>query len=98
MKETPTTHMLSMSAIFNKMSPYLLFLAEFSRYLHSNLDKPLQDYRFEEDLDDDLREMWAKNLPWNGKVCTVLCNDRNFKVFHFFDFSFLSYLLPLKIL
>jgi len=46
------------------------YLREFSRYLHSNLDKPLQDYRFEEDLDDDLREMWAKNLPWNGKNYT----------------------------
>ena len=42
---------------------------EFSRYLHSRLDAPLHEYRFEDDLADDMREMWVKNLPWNAKVC-----------------------------
>eukprot|EP00795_Rhopilema_esculentum_P013228 gene13228-4048_t len=46
------------------------YLREFSRYLHSHLDTPLHEYRFDEDIADNLRETWVKNLPWSGKNYT----------------------------
>eukprot|EP00794_Sanderia_malayensis_P017542 gene17542-19292_t len=46
------------------------YLREFARYLHSRLDTPLREYRFESDLSSDFREFWIKNLPWNVKNYT----------------------------
>lgn len=46
------------------------YLREFARYLHSRLDTPLKEYRFDDDLDPSLKEMWIKNLPWNAKNYT----------------------------
>lgn len=42
--------------------------SEYSRYLHSRLDRPLTEYSPDVELDGRLKDLWVKGLPFNAKV------------------------------
>lgn len=44
--------------------PRLIFLPEYSRYLHSHLDIPVAEYNVDQDLPGNFKNHWAKNLPF----------------------------------
>lgn len=44
--------------------PHLVFLPEYSRYLHSHLDIPVAEYNVDQDLPGNFKNHWAKNLPF----------------------------------
>ena len=44
--------------------PRLVFLPEYSRYLHSHLDIPVAEYNVDQDLPGNFKNHWAKNLPF----------------------------------
>uniref|UniRef100_A0A4W5NJ35 Tetratricopeptide repeat domain 13 n=1 Tax=Hucho hucho TaxID=62062 RepID=A0A4W5NJ35_9TELE len=40
------------------------YLREYSRYLHSHLDKPVAEYNVDQDLPGNFKNHWAKHLPF----------------------------------
>ncbi|XP_052788997.1 tetratricopeptide repeat protein 13-like isoform X3 [Mya arenaria] len=50
-----------------KASPEFLrahYLREYARYLHNNLDQPLENVDIDKDFPDEYRDHWLKNLPF----------------------------------
>ncbi|KAL3874145.1 hypothetical protein ACJMK2_037196 [Sinanodonta woodiana] len=43
------------------------YLREYARYLHSNLEKPLEELKLDIDLSEEFRDHWAKMLPFEFK-------------------------------
>lgn len=61
--KTMTRVMLSSSCNHEYREP--LYLRDFYRYLNHKLDKPLNEYRFDDDLPENYRHIWAKKVPPN---------------------------------
>ncbi|XP_071962571.1 tetratricopeptide repeat protein 13-like isoform X2 [Antedon mediterranea] len=51
-------------AIFSNEHTKAMYLREYSRYLHSHLDSPFQDYSIGLDLDPIFKDRWVKSLPF----------------------------------
>lgn len=53
-----------------------LVISEYARYLHANLDQPLESLTVDTDFSDDYRDHWLKNLPFEFQVniVTVIFN------------------------
>lgn len=52
------------SVLCHMLACVLLFLPEYSRYLHSHLDVPVAEYNVDQDLPGNFKNHWAKNLPF----------------------------------
>ncbi|KAL3874146.1 hypothetical protein ACJMK2_037197 [Sinanodonta woodiana] len=52
------------------------YLREYARYLHSNLEKPLEELKLDIDLSEEFRDHWAKMLPFEFK-CYAEINRTN---------------------
>ena len=51
---------------------------DFYRYLNRKLDEPLKDYRFDDDLPENYRNIWAKKVLPNHFVGFLEKNVDNF--------------------
>lgn len=52
------------NALCHILARLLIFLPEYSRYLHSHLDVPVAEYNVDQDLPGNFKNHWAKNLPF----------------------------------